>query len=224
MRIKRIAVGFFICVFSIRANAGSVTVTTTADDGAGSLRAAIASANEGGTIQFDPSLKGQTIVLTSNELLIDKSLTISGPGADALSVQRSTDSGTPEFRIFEIASLATVTIEGLTISNGLAQGAGQGQEGGGIYSKGALTLTNVTISTNSARFGGGIFNDGRGGNGQLTINNCTLTGNTATASLGGGGGIYNYGIGDLIFAGVILDSSTITKNSGDFGAGIFSAG
>src|SRR3954447_11991866 len=90
----------------VPAGAATLTVTSTADAGGTcpgascTLRQAIASAVSGDTITFSlPS--NSSITLTSGELLIDKSLTISGPGANLLSVQRSTDSGTAEFRIFE---------------------------------------------------------------------------------------------------------------------------
>src|SRR3954449_12157908 len=62
-------------------NASSaIVVTNTNDSGLGSLRQALANVSDGGTIQFDPSLNGQTITLTSVELVIDKSITITGPG------------------------------------------------------------------------------------------------------------------------------------------------
>ena len=48
-----------------RGHAATLTVTTTADSGPGSLRAAIAAASDGDTIQFDAALNGQTITLTS---------------------------------------------------------------------------------------------------------------------------------------------------------------
>src|SRR5215469_12184500 len=60
--------------------ANIITVTNTNDSGAGSLRQALADANDGDTINFDVSLQGQTIALTSGELVIDKSITITGPG------------------------------------------------------------------------------------------------------------------------------------------------
>ena len=69
------------------ANAATLIVTTTADSGAGSLRAAIAAASNGDTIQFDAALNGQSIMLTSGELAIDKNITIDGPGADQLAVK-----------------------------------------------------------------------------------------------------------------------------------------
>ncbi len=66
--------------------ATTITVTNTNDSGPGSLRQALADANDGDTINFDVSLKGQTIALTSGELVIDKSITITGPGSDQLAV------------------------------------------------------------------------------------------------------------------------------------------
>src|SRR5262245_16504848 len=63
----------------------TVTVTSAADRGLGTLRQAIASAKSGDTIQFSPSLSGQAITLTSGELVINKSLNIQGPGASNLS-------------------------------------------------------------------------------------------------------------------------------------------
>ena len=71
-------------VFSTQANI--ITVNNTNDSGPGSLRQALADANDGDTINFDVSLKGQTIALTSGELVIDKSLTITGPGSEQLVV------------------------------------------------------------------------------------------------------------------------------------------
>src|SRR5438552_3619160 len=86
--------------------ATTITVLNTSDSGAGSLRQAISASSSGDTIDFDSSLNGQTITLTSGELLVDKSITISGPGVDQLTVQRST--AAPEFRIFHIGSGTTV--------------------------------------------------------------------------------------------------------------------
>ena len=94
--------------------AATLIVTTTADSGAGSLRAAIAVASDGDTIQFDAALNGQTINLTSGELAINKNITINGPGSNLLTVSRT--SGT--FRIFHVMPGHTVTIGGLTITGG----------------------------------------------------------------------------------------------------------
>src|ERR1700704_2708688 len=101
--------------------AATLIVTSTADNGAGSLRDAIAMARDGDTIQFDAALNGQSITLTSGTLVIDKDITIDGPGADQLAVTKS--SGAPDFNIFYVA-LHTFIIEGLTIDGNGTPGAG----------------------------------------------------------------------------------------------------
>ena len=91
--------------------AATLTVTSTADSGAGSLRDAIAEANDGDTIQFAPALNGQTIALTSAELVIDTSITIVGLGSKQLTIRRSKAAGAPAFRIFHVLPGLTVTIQ-----------------------------------------------------------------------------------------------------------------
>src|SRR5438132_10555860 len=70
----------------VRTQQATIIVTSTNDNGPGTLRDTIAAANDGDTIQFDPALNGQTITLTSGELVIDKNITISGPGPNFLTV------------------------------------------------------------------------------------------------------------------------------------------
>src|SRR5262249_45188233 len=76
----------------------TITVMNTNDNGPDSLRAAIDSAQDGDTISCDASVTG-TISLTSGELLVSKSITISGPGANTLAVDANHAS-----RLFYIAS------------------------------------------------------------------------------------------------------------------------
>jgi hypothetical protein len=109
-----------------RSQAATLIVTSTADSGAGSLREAIVAAIDGDTIQFDAVLDGQTILLTSDELVIDKNIAIHGLGSKQLAVQRSTEGGIPAFRIFHVMPSHTVTIRGLTIRWGGADGSGHG--------------------------------------------------------------------------------------------------
>src|SRR5262249_33844418 len=90
-----------------------LTVTSDADAGLGSLRAAIANANSGDTIKFASSV--HLIALTTGQLAITKSLTIDGPGADKLTV-----SGSNSSRVFAVSSGVQVTIDGLTVANGRA--------------------------------------------------------------------------------------------------------
>ena len=89
------------------AKAALLTVKSGADSGGTcpgatcTLRQAIATANAG---DYDQLRRGPTtkIDLTSHdELKIAKDLTISGPGANVLSVQRSAAAGTPTFPHFQ---------------------------------------------------------------------------------------------------------------------------
>src|SRR6266404_1442364 len=153
---------------SAAGRATTLTVTSTADDGttAGTLRSLLAGATDGDTIDF--SVTG-TITLTTGQLVVDKSVEILGPGADNLAVD-----GNAVSRVFYIAPGKTVSISGLTITNGRESG----DNGGGIYNDhSTLTVSSGTLRANSALSdGGGIYNDARGGSATLTISASTLDG------------------------------------------------
>src|SRR6516162_4893442 len=141
----RKVIGSFLLLTAVLLNrtgqSATITVTSTADAGPGSLRQAITSAADGDIIDF--SVTG-TITLTSGELLLSKALSVKGPGADVLSVQRSTAGGTPGFRIFNIQSSGIVALSGLTIQNG------QADFGGGIHNESAtLTIRDCAIVGNA---------------------------------------------------------------------------
>src|SRR6266436_4551401 len=138
-------------------------------------------------------------------------LVIHGNGA---TLQRSTAGGTPAFRIFQIGTGADVTIDRLTIMNGNQNVPGG--EGGGIDNFHAtLTITNSTLSSNSALLGGGIDNN----HATLTITNSTLSGNSATA----GGGINSDGEASGS-ATLTITNSTLSGNSATTGGGILNSG
>ena len=215
----------FLAAALLAAPAQAATVTTTADSGPGSLRDAIATAAVGETIDF--TVLG-TITLTSGELQIGKDLTILGPGADNLTIQRSTANGTPDFRIFNLQS-GIGTISGLTVKNGRAAvggginndstftlrdcviiGNAATNSGGGINNLSSLALTNCVIRGNSVSggaaggLGGGLNNDG-----TLTATSCTVSSNSASGAGGTsslGGGINNFGT-------MALTNSVINNNS-----------
>jgi hypothetical protein len=161
------------------AEAGTLTVTSTADGGSGSLRDTVAAANGGDTIVFAVS---GTIVLTGGEIALGKDLDIEGPGAAVLSI-----SGNNRSRIFDIfvggttASAPVVTVAGLTLTEGRAGGTG----GGAILNVGAtLNLRSAVISNSVASFGGATeFVPGGGISLQkgafLTATDTLFTGNTA---------------------------------------------
>jgi len=196
------------------AEAAQRTVTSTLDDGsAGTLRYEINNALPDDEIIF--SVTGM-ITLISGELLINKNLTITGPGANSLII-----SGGNSSRVFNIASGNTVTISNVTITGGKTAG----EPGGGVYNLGDLTLTNCTVSNNITGSGGDGYPGGPGGSGggiynegELTLNSCIVSDNT-TGKGGGstgwytgeggpggsGGGIYNEGE-------LTLNSCTVSDN------------
>ncbi|GAA0717424.1 choice-of-anchor Q domain-containing protein [Dokdonella soli] len=201
---------------------------TTCGVGLCELRDAINKAASGDTITFDPSLAGATIALTRGELSItDKSLTISGIGANLLTI-----SGNHASRIFNIASstappIMTVSISGLTLSNG---GAGVDTSGGAVFiskpnsntavlnvnldrlaiqSSTAGTTANTTYSQ-----GGGIYSQ----RAVLRITNSTISGNTSYGPSANGGGVLatgSYSNGSVASNGNALTiiNSTITGNA-----------
>ena len=73
-------------------------------------------------------------------------LTIDGGGAV---IARS--SAAAAFRLFNVASGGSLTLKNLTLTGGLAAGAGTAAEGGAIYNSGALTLSSVMVKSNMAR-------------------------------------------------------------------------
>jgi len=187
--------------------ANIIVVTNTDDSGPGSLRDALAAANDGDIIAAT-GISG-TILLTSGELQITHAVTINGPGAGSLAVD-----GNGTFRVFDNLT-SGASISGFSITNGSATG----DFGGGIFNEGGnsatLRLSDCIVSGNSADFGGGIFNF----NGALTVNNCTISGNGAAFS---GGGIVSSASGAA--ATLTITNSTISDNSAtaNDGGGILS--
>jgi parallel beta-helix repeat protein len=185
--------GIVLLFLTIPAWAATITVTNLNDSGAGSLRQAIIDASSGDTINFFVT---GTITLISGELVINKTLTISGPGASQLTI-----SGNNASRVFKISSV-TATISGLTITNGATTGSG-----GGIRNNGNTTLTNCTVSGNTSDSkGGGIWNSG-----YLILTNCTVSGNTTDY---GGGGIYNAADGNVTLTDCTVSGNTTIQSGG----------
>ncbi len=189
------------------------TVTNTSNDNTviGSLPYALAQADNNTssgpfTIFFDPVIFAtpQTIapagVLNLNNSTLGASIIIAGPTA-ALTIQGGGHGWNSS--VFMVAANTTATLENLTISNGSTPGAG-----GGILNNGTLTVSNCSLSDNSASYGGGIYNSG-----MLWVSNTTLSGNSASY----GGGIYNSGM-------LWVSNTTLSGNSASYGGGICNYG
>jgi len=206
------------------------TVTTTANSGSGSLREAITLANTTpGDDQISFNLTGAstyTITLASSlPTILNVSnaitggtvgtLTINGLGATSLIISGLDNSSgiintSRNFSVFNIATGGNLAISGVTVSGAKVTG----NNGGGIYNGGTLTVFNSTISSNSTSYrGGGIYN---GPSATLTVFNSTLSGNSANYS---GGGIYN---GQS--AALTVNNSTLSGNSAGQGGGIRNSG
>jgi hypothetical protein len=120
-------------------------------------------------------------------------LTIFGNGD---TIARSSAAGTPAFRLLDVAFGASLTLKDLKLQGGLAS-----ERGGGIYSRGTLSLENVTVQNNTAQgvpgYAGGYVpapgGDGLGGGiystGALTLQGCVIQNNLAVGGRGGDGGL-----------------------------------
>ena len=212
------------------AGAVACVVNSVADSGPGTLREKVNDATCD-SITFtlpNPS----TITLTTGELTIGRNLTITGPGAAALTV-----SGNNASRVFNVTG-GTAVISGLTVTNGREN---NGIGGGAIYMNGgvALSLTRVTVRDSFTNYiGGGLYTVG----GVVTIAESTFSGNQANEA----GAFYNFnsvpnitnstfsgnlGLGTIILAGTngattpTIASSTIAGNTSHPGAlVVFSGG
>jgi len=182
-----------------------IVVTNTNDSGPGSLRNALAVANDGDTI--DATGVSGTIVLTSGELQINHNVTINGPGAGNLAVN-----GNGTFRVFKNETSDAI-ISGFTITNGLTADGG----GGGILNLGGLTLSDSVVSNcatssgNSSPGGGAISTFAVGYRTTLTVSNCTISGNSA--DYGGAIGSVALSFDNDASSVVTVSNSTLSNNS-----------
>jgi len=107
--------------------------------------------------------------------------------------------------VFQVDANVTASISGLTISGGKTTG-----NGGGLYNNGGTaTLTNCTVSGNSASNGGGLWSCG-----TAMLTNCTVSGNSASGYFGGG--LYNHGT-------ATLTNCTVSGNSAGFVGGLYNS-
>jgi putative cofactor-binding repeat protein len=174
------------------------------------LQAAVDAASAGDTLK----VKGTCVGTTT----ISKNLTVDGQSNPAFGAPTLDGGGSGPV----VTARATVAFNNLTIRNGNTVAAPfPGDQGGGIFNDGTLTLTGVTVTANSAWEGGGIFN---WAGGTVTLIESAVSGNHADGGeaggvLGkGGGGIFNWAGGT-----VTLIDSTVSGNTsaGGWGGGIY---
>ena len=232
-----------------------ITVTSLADnttqDGLVTLREAIQAAetdtsvdgsetgNGADRIVFDPSLftsGDQSTYLsgTSDEgvightaFVLSTDITIVGPAGDnGLTIDRN--GSIDGFRYFHVLGGAKLTLEDLTVRNGIATGITDADStyigyGGAIFSVGDLTIDRVAFVNNAAEGSGSVFGVSSGFGGSIysegpsvTIRNSTFFQNGAS------GGAYDgnagSGYGGAVYAlngSVTIESSTFSGNLAD---------
>jgi predicted outer membrane repeat protein len=180
--------------------------------GMGDLRYCISQAADGDNIAF--GVMG-VINLTGPLPNLTRNLTILGPGADALTVRRSSSD---EYRIFTVDTGAAVTIAGLTIADGfLTYRTSSYPKGGGIYvaAGGSLNLASSILRNNDVR--GDITSSGGGGlytDGTATVVDSTIRDNIECCQESEGAGA-TVGTGGTL----VVDRSTFSGNisAGDGG-------
>ncbi|MEO7326822.1 MAG: choice-of-anchor Q domain-containing protein [Dokdonella sp.] len=201
----RALMGIGLLVIGAPASAATIVVTTTADTGADSFRQAVLSANPGDTITFD--LPAASNITLFSPVIIDKNLTLQGPGRDDLSLSGHGN------RVLEVGAGVTAVIGNLEVTNGVAE------TGGGFSNHGTTTVSDCSFTANSTGLGasvggnrgGAIYNDG-----DLTVSNCHFAGNIAlgtdVAVSGIGGAIENVGT-------ALIERSSFVSNQAYFYGG-----
>ncbi len=211
------------------------------------LRQAIFDANsnqDADTVQFAAGLSGAinlSVIGDTAEgpsaLLVTSPITIQG-NVGGITIGRS---ATAEMRLFHVTASGNLTLESLSLIDGLARGthgmapgeSGGDGRGGAIFNEGTLVITRSTLRNNAAiggnggagasggaAFGGAIFND----DGTVSLLNTTLSGSIVQSGSGStvlssfGGGIYSRN-GTLE-----IYNSTITNSTGNVGRGVYVVG
>ncbi len=213
------ALGFVTCLTPVAAQAAvSVEVTSTGGAVSGppsgiytpeTLPDAVAyvQSHQGGSITFAPNLTGQTITLTTGLATIDEDTTITGPTSGTVTI-----SGAGAEAIFDVEDPVTLSLSGLTLTDGIGvQMSGNNRIGGAIWAVTGSTVSvqNCVIANNSASTAGGAI----GSEGAVNVLDSTISGNTAAE----GGGIYGLN--------TTITGSTVSGNlATEAGGGIFNSG
>jgi len=209
-----------------------IQVANCADSGGGSLRAAIAAAADGGTVDAS-RLNCSTISLQTGAITVTQNnLTLLGPGRSGLTITGEYAGNVEHDRIINHTGSGTLNISGLTLTQGYVTSGSGGPAaafgGGCLASPGNLVLDDVEVSHCTAHnanskysvLGGGIFSTG-----SLTLSNSsisynTLNSTTTTALPMVGGGIA--ATGSLTMVASEVHDNTVAGQG--LAAGVFAGG
>jgi hypothetical protein len=195
------------------------------------LIADISAANLAGGSNTITLAPGKTFTLTAVDNTTDganglpviaanNNLTIHGNGD---TIARSIASGTPSFRLIDVALGALLTLENATLRGGYAAGV-VGGYGGGVANHGTLTLNAVTVTGNVAQGGIQAFSPrGRGGWTTYVCGGGDGGGVWSNGSLALGAGTVISGNQAIGSPGAQITSGAVERTAGK-GGGLFVAG
>ncbi len=193
------------------ASAATLTVTSSADSGAGSLREIIAVSSPNDIITFAPAL---TTIALESSIVLSWGLTIMGPGAGGLTITRGSINDFDQFSFEPNIADQDLTISGMTIE-GIPGGTGRAVSvtgGGGLPRN--VTLSGLAIRDETGtNAGGGVWIDN--GVGNIVIEDSTFTASTAS----GGGALFVFDYPTLA-----IRDSAFTGNAAGGGGGAIAVG
>jgi len=147
---------------ALTANASTFTVTATADSGPGSLRDALQQANASSPARIEVAVPG-IIAISAALPTITADVTIVGTGGSPIVL-----SGRQTVPLLSVASQGSLSVQGLTLADGLGEGGG-----GALYNLGNVVLLGCIVSNNvGTNLGGAVLNYG-----TLVLEGCTFVSN-----------------------------------------------
>lgn len=225
-----------LLLFVVSASAATFVVNTTADTqdasagngvcadagGACSLRAAISEANAlAGADVITLPAGTYTITLVSandnanagGDFDLNSEITINGAGSGSTIVQAAASRGVATERVFHLRASFVMALNDMTIRYGRYT-VGTFGAGVRVDTAAPVVTLNRTVVTENDDFtsGGGIAVSGTTAGASLTLNNCTVSDNTAGSPLAAsstGAGI----MGNAATATININNSTVTGNT-----------
>lgn len=191
-------------------------VTRALNDGLpGSFNHALTHYNNNDVITFAlPSYPAVIRMPGTTATLLQRNLTIKGPGADLLTISGDNNGdGIANRRLFRVA--AYVVMEGVTLSHGTTSGSGGAVL---VQQNGRLTLRRCAVVDSVAGlYGGGIDVDG----GALTLEGCFIGRNRLNQDTGvGGAGVSVYSDQEIRIVNTTFADNIQPSETGDGGGAL----
>ena len=229
-------------LFALSAPAAYATtfVTNCNDTGAGSLRAAVALAAEGDTVDASgltaasPGCGLSKITVKTGAIAVTRNdLTIKGPGPQNLIVTAKYNNGMGtqhqyQTRVFTHTGTGTLRLQDMTVNKGYLVTTGTTVAAGGcVYSAAGISLSNVNMSFCTAKSatgrskGGAVYSKGQTYTFKTNIGFSTADGGT---SFGDGGAVYAGGSFIAKYSSFTANLATNTANTNGVSGAIHSLG